>query len=90
MAAFQNGLETDYWYYFLRKGNKQKEGHFNLGKKQDWWLFYDKMERVNHKCQLKNNQKNGYCLMYQNEELSFGYKIFRRKKNKRMDRFSIL
>ena len=38
-------------------------------KKINWWLFYDEQERINHKCQLKNNQKNGFCLMYKNEKL---------------------
>ena len=27
------------------------------------------MEKINHKCQLKDNHKNGYCLMYKNEKL---------------------
>jgi len=27
------------------------------------------MEVINHKCQLKNNQKNGYCLRYQNKKI---------------------
>ena len=45
------------------------EGHYENGKKCDWWLFFDDMEKVDHKCQLKNNQKNGYCLMYNNEKL---------------------
>jgi len=27
------------------------------------------MEMINHKCQLKNNQKNGYCFHYKNKQL---------------------
>ncbi len=32
-------------------------------------LFYDKKGFLNHKCQLKNNQKNGYCLVYKKNKL---------------------
>lgn len=39
------------------------------GKKNKWWLFYDSMVTIIYKCQLKNNKKNGYCLMYKNNKL---------------------
>jgi antitoxin component YwqK of YwqJK toxin-antitoxin module len=61
---FLNGKELKYWYFYRENGKKEKEGHFVKGIKNKWWLFYDAMEFINHKCQLKNNQKNGYCLMY--------------------------
>lgn len=31
--------------------------------------FYDENGKINHKCQLNANQKNGYCLIYSNEKL---------------------
>ena len=30
---------------------------------------YDTKGRINHKCQLNNGKKNGYCLKFENEEL---------------------
>ncbi|MBC3757107.1 hypothetical protein H7U19_01735 [Hyunsoonleella sp. SJ7] len=66
---FKNGKPVKYWYFYRENGTKESEGHFIHGKKNNWWLFYDAMEKLNHKCQLKNNLKNGYCLMYQNERL---------------------
>ena len=47
----------------------EKEGHFINGEKNNWWLFYDKKGNLSHKCQLKDNQKNGYCLHYHNKKL---------------------
>jgi competence protein ComGF len=35
----------------------------------NWWLFYDQAVNVQHKCQLKNNQKNGYCLLHEMKKL---------------------
>jgi len=35
----------------------------------NWWIFYDSLGRINHKCQLINSKKNGYCLKYIDEKL---------------------
>lgn len=32
-------------------------------------LFYDELGQINHKCQLRNNKKDGYCLKYVNNDL---------------------
>jgi antitoxin component YwqK of YwqJK toxin-antitoxin module len=68
-GLFKDNLETKYWYFYSPNLIKEKEGHFKYGKQEDWWLFYDKNGQVHHKCQLQNNQKNGYCLIYQNGKL---------------------
>ena len=65
-----------------------KEGHFKNGKKANWWLFYDTLEKVNHKCQLKDNQKNGYCLMYHDEKLVSASKYKAGKKLKEWTTFA--
>ena len=61
---------------------------FKGGKQNNWWLFYDKDGFVNHKCQLKNNQKNGYCLLYQKNKLVKAYKFKKGKKIKEWNDFS--
>lgn len=66
---FKDNLETKYWYFYRRDASKEKEGHYEKGKQNKWWLFYDNMGHINHKCQLKDNQKNGYCLMYKMKKL---------------------
>ena len=59
-----------------------KEGHYLAGKKNKWWLFYDDMGHINHKCQLKDNLKNGYCLIYDMEKLVKASKYIEGKKIK--------
>lgn len=68
-GRFKDNLETKYWHFYRENKSKEKEGHFLLGKQNKWWLYYDDMGHINHKCQLKDNQKNGYCLMYKMEKL---------------------
>ncbi|WP_040560083.1 hypothetical protein U8527_20470 [Kordia algicida OT-1] len=68
-GRFKNGKPTKYWYFYRENKTKKSEGHYVNGVKSKWWLFYDEQGKVNHKCQLKNNQKNGYCLRYINEKL---------------------
>ena len=64
------------------EGLLQKEGHYIEGEKINWWLFYDSKEQINHKCQLKNNIKSGYCLMYKNNKLTSAAKFSAGKKIK--------
>ena len=66
---FKDGKPAKYWYFYRENSTKLSEGHYIDGKKCKWWLFYDEHENVDHKCQLKNDQKNGYCLRYKNEQL---------------------
>ncbi|MDO1501554.1 hypothetical protein Q2T40_15575 [Winogradskyella maritima] len=66
---YEAGKKTKYWKFYRADASKEKEGHFENGTKAKWWLFYDSMGHINHKCQLKNNQKNGYCLRYEHEKL---------------------
>ncbi len=58
-----------YWYFYSPNRIRIKEGSYLAGKMISWWLFYDTKGRINHKCQLNNGKKNGYCLKYENEEL---------------------
>ncbi|GAA4949409.1 hypothetical protein GCM10023314_23430 [Algibacter agarivorans] len=51
-------------------------------------MFYDAMEKVNHKCQLKDNRKNGYCLMYKNGTLVSASKYKAGKKLKEWSTFA--
>ena len=66
---FSNDKPTKYWYFYRENGTLEREGHFSKGTKQLWWLFYDDIGKIYHKCQLKNNKKDGYCLRYLNEKL---------------------
>lgn len=79
---FSNNNPTDYWYFYNSNGLKESEGHFINGNKADWWIFYDEQEKVSHKCQLKFNRKNGYCLMYENGKIVSATKYIDGKKIK--------
>ena len=79
---FKDNLEVKYWYFYRKDSEREKEGHFNDGKKNYWWLFYDVRGNINHKCQLKNNQKNGYCFIYKNKKLIKASKFKNGKKLK--------
>jgi antitoxin component YwqK of YwqJK toxin-antitoxin module len=68
-GRFIEDKQTKYWYYYRIDGTKEMEGHFIKSTKNKWWLFYDTMEKVRHKCQMKNNQKNGYCFLYKNKKI---------------------
>ena len=85
---FKDNLETKYWYFYSKDADKEKEGHFKKGVKYNWWLFYDNNGFVNHKCQLKNNQKNGFCLIYKKQKLVKASKFKNGKKIKEWTDFS--
>ena len=53
----------------LTKYKTNYSGKFVNGKKTNWWVFYDPTGQISHKCQLKFNQKNGYCLKYKNGDI---------------------
>ncbi len=77
-----NDKPIKYWYFYRENGTIKSEGHFINGLKSKWWLFYDTMEKISHKCQLKNNKKNGYCLRYLKEKLIKAEKYLNGKKIK--------
>lgn len=60
---------TKYWYFYRDNGILESEGHYENGTKANWWIYYDMTEKVHHKCQLKNNQKNGYSFIYNNNKI---------------------
>ena len=66
---YKDNLEHKYWYFYRINSFLEKEGHFKEGLQNNWWLFYDKAGNISHKCQLRNNQKNGYCLSYKMNKL---------------------
>ena len=79
---YKNSTPVKYWYFYARNGLKEKEGHYAQGKKNKWWLFYDTEGNVNHKCQLKDNHKNGYCLIYRKNRIIKASKFQQGKKIK--------
>ena len=66
---YANDNETKYWYFYHLNGIKKTEGHYSEGKKYKWWIYYDTKEEISHKCQFKNNLKDGYCLIYKDGKL---------------------
>ncbi len=85
---FKNNVKVGYWYAYDKTGRLKSEGHFDKGNKVNWWLFYDENQKVDHKCQLKDGIKNGYCLKYRNEELKSAEKYKNGKKIKEWFSFS--
>lgn len=79
---YKNDKREKYWYFYTPQKILSKEGHYKKGIKAHWWLFYDKKGRINHKCQLSNGRKNGYCLKYMDEKLSSAEKYRDGKKVK--------
>lgn len=85
---FKNNLKHKYWYFYHENSNKQKEGHFKNGLQNDWWAFFDKNGVLKNKCQLRDNEKNGYCLVYKNDKLVKASKFTKGKKVKEWTDFS--
>lgn len=67
---YNDNQKTKFWAFYNANGIIESEGHFKHNKRVLWWIYYDAYGKVIHKCQLKDNQKNGYCLMYTNEKLT--------------------
>ena len=80
---YKKNKRSGYWYFYKPNALPIQEGHFENNQKTDWWLFYDARGRIDHKCQLNKNLKDGYCLKYKNEKLMsiVRGKIFEGKKN---------
>ena len=85
---YKKNAKINYWYFYNENGKLEMEGHFNNDEKVKWWLFYDENEKINHKCQLKDGIKNGYCLKYMDEELTSAEKYKNGKKVKEWFSFS--
>lgn len=85
---YKKNDKIGYWYFYNTNGTLEMEGHFKNNQKVKWWLFYDKKGKVNHKCQLKDGIKNGYCLKYMDEELTSAEKYRNGKKIKEWFSFS--
>jgi antitoxin component YwqK of YwqJK toxin-antitoxin module len=66
---FKNNLPEEYWHFYRKNAQKEKEGHFIKGKKCKWWAFYKHNGQINFKCQMQNNKRNGYSLIYQNKRI---------------------
>ncbi|EAR00496.1 toxin-antitoxin system YwqK family antitoxin [Maribacter sp. HTCC2170] len=66
---FKKDVRERYWHFYNPNKMRIKEGGYSNGEMANWWIFYDTQGRVNHKCQLYNGKKNGYCLKYKNEKL---------------------
>ncbi len=79
---YHDNQRIKYWYFYSSKGEKISEGHYRNNKRVKWWLFFDRNGKINHKCQLLNDIKNGYCLMYDNTKLTSAEKYKNGKKIK--------
>lgn len=79
---YKMNQRSGYWFFYTQNGKLEMEGHMVNDKKVNWWLFYDEKGKINHKCQLKDGIKNGYCLKYIDEELKSAEKFQNGKKIK--------
>ena len=70
---FKNNKKDGYWYFYNAKSKKIKEGHFKKNNAENWWIIYDiadaSTNKIVRKYQFRNNKKNGFCLLYKNNEL---------------------
>lgn len=85
---FDDDKRAGYWYFYRENALPLQEGHFDNNHKIAWWLFYDSKGRIDHKCQLSKDVKNGFCLKYKNEKLIFVEKYANGKKIKEWTSFS--
>ena len=85
---YKKGERQSYWYFYNENGMRKQAGHYKKGMMADWWLFFDEQGKVNHKCQLSNGKKNGYCLQYFDEKLTSAEKYQNGKRIKKWTSFS--
>lgn len=65
-GSYKNGLKNGYWHFFSETGLPLEEGKFSENKKSMWWQFFNKKGVISHKCELKNDTYEGYCIHYLN------------------------
>ena len=65
---YLNGEKTAYWFYYSANGKKLKEGSYKNGKPDNWWAFYDNNGVMVERCQFKEGIKNGFRVVFVNEE----------------------
>ena len=85
---YSYGKKEKYWFFYDENRIRTKEGRFKENSEIGWWLFYDKQGRINHKCQLTNGIKDGYCLKYKNAKLISAEKYSKGEKIKEWTSFS--
>lgn len=85
---FQNNQREKYWYFYDQQELPLREGHYHNGKMMNWWLFYDDKGKINHKCQLREGIKNGYCLKYRDQKLTSAEKYKNGRKIKEWHDFN--
>ena len=66
---YENNEKSGYWHFYSRKGEIIREGHYNDGIVENWWIFHDLSTNKRLKIQYHNNQKNGFCLVYNGSKL---------------------
>ena len=66
---YEDNNKSGYWHFYNSEGKVIKEGHYTNGVAEDWWIFYDLASNKKEKIQYQNNQKNGFCLVYQGRKL---------------------
>ncbi|QKX04294.1 hypothetical protein HN014_05005 [Aquimarina sp. TRL1] len=71
---YKNDKKNGYWYFYTKDRQLVKEGHFIDNKAEKWWIIYDIADnnstiRITKKYQYQNNKKNGFCLIFKNDEL---------------------
>ena len=85
---FKNGLKEQYWLFFYDNGKAKKEGHYLSGKQNKWWVYHNKKGEVIYKCQLVDNLRNGYCLLYKDKKIIKASKFVDDKKIKEWNDYS--
>lgn len=77
-GSYQKNKKHGYWYFYSEEKKCIKEGHFDRGNANNWWTFYDNNQT--RKVQLKNNQKEGFALIYEGKMLKKVEKYAKDKK----------
>lgn len=80
-GRYKNGTKNGYWHFYDNDGVIREEGNYTKGKRNDWWSFF-MSGKLTHKCQLKNNEKDGFCINYKNGKLTKASKYEKGKKLK--------
>jgi hypothetical protein len=65
---FTAGKRSGYWYFYNGNGTKTAEGSFVNDEKTNWWKFYVNGKKESA-VQYSSNQRNGYCLRYNNGDV---------------------